>query len=138
MKIIYKSLMTIAFAGLSLASCDKELKEETAMEVGVVTDSNVSFDGKTVTVKKGNPVTFSFDGDPDFISFLIWSTIGTSIAFALNIGADVEPDPLLPLSEPESVSCITFNSSYDANCCCFAFAFFLLAFVFLSVACVFL
>ena len=27
MKIIYKSLMTIAFAGLSLASCDKELKE---------------------------------------------------------------------------------------------------------------
>ena len=61
--------MTIAFAGLSLASCDKELKEETAMEVGVVTDSNVSFDGKTVTVKKGNPVTFSFDGDPDFISF---------------------------------------------------------------------
>ena len=41
MKIIYKSLMTIAFAGLSLASCDKELKEETAMEVGVVTDSNV-------------------------------------------------------------------------------------------------
>lgn len=34
MKIIYKSLMTIAFAGLSLASCDKELKEETAMEVG--------------------------------------------------------------------------------------------------------
>ena len=69
MKIIYKSLMTIAFAGLSLASCDKELKEETAMEVGVVTDSNVSFDGKTVTVKKGNPVTFSFDGDPDFITF---------------------------------------------------------------------
>ena len=69
MKTIYKSLMTIAFAGLSLASCDKELKEETAMEVGVVTDSNVSFDGKTVTVKKGNPVTFSFDGDPDFISF---------------------------------------------------------------------
>ena len=41
--------MTIAFAGLSLASCDKELKEETAMEVGVVTDSNVSFDGKTVS-----------------------------------------------------------------------------------------
>lgn len=34
MKTIYKSLMTIAFAGLCLASCDKELKEETAMEVG--------------------------------------------------------------------------------------------------------
>lgn len=69
MKIIYKSLMTIAFAGLSLASCDKELKEETAMEVGVVTDSNVSFNGNTVTVKKGSPVTFSFNGDPDFITF---------------------------------------------------------------------
>ena len=27
MKTIYKSLMTIAFAGLCLASCDKELKE---------------------------------------------------------------------------------------------------------------
>ena len=69
MKIIYKSLMTIAFAGLSLASCDKELKEETAMEVGVVTDNNVSFNGNTVTVKKGSPVTFSFNGDPDFITF---------------------------------------------------------------------
>ena len=42
MKTIYKSLMTIAFAGLCLASCDKELKEDTTMEVGVVTDSNVS------------------------------------------------------------------------------------------------
>lgn len=52
MKTIYKSLMTIAFAGLCLASCDKELKEETAMEVGVVTDNNVSFNGNTVTVKK--------------------------------------------------------------------------------------
>ena len=27
MKTIYKSLMTIAFAGLCLASCDKELKK---------------------------------------------------------------------------------------------------------------
>ena len=61
--------MTIAFAGLCLASCDKELKEETAMEVGVVTDNNVSFNGNTVTVKKGSPVTFSFNGDPDFITF---------------------------------------------------------------------
>lgn len=69
MKTIYKNLMTIAFAGLCFASCDKELKKETAMEVGVVTDSNVSFDGKTVTVKKGSPVTFSFNGDPDFITF---------------------------------------------------------------------
>ena len=63
MKTIYKSLMTIAFAGLSLASCDKELKEETAMEVGVVTVQQCQLDGKTVTVKKGSPVTFSFDGD---------------------------------------------------------------------------
>ena len=36
MKTIYKSLMTIAFAGLCLASCDKELKEDTAMTVGSV------------------------------------------------------------------------------------------------------
>ena len=42
MKIIYKSLMTIAFAGLSLASCDKELKEETAMEVGVRSEEHTS------------------------------------------------------------------------------------------------
>ena len=52
MKTIYKSLMTIAFAGLCLASCDKELKEDTAMEVGVVTDSNVSFDGKNCNCKE--------------------------------------------------------------------------------------
>ena len=68
MKTIYKSLMTIAFAGLCLASCDKELKEDTAMEVGVVTDSNVSFDGKTVTVKKGSPVTFSGHPGPGRLS----------------------------------------------------------------------
>ena len=54
MKTIYKSLMTIAFAGLSLASCDKELKEETAMEVGVVTDNNVSFNGNTQKRQSGN------------------------------------------------------------------------------------
>ena len=35
MKTIYKSLMTIAFAGLCLASCDKELKEETAMSASM-------------------------------------------------------------------------------------------------------
>ena len=103
MKTIYKSLMTIAFAGLSLASCDKELKEETAMEVGVVTDSNVSFDGKTVTVKKGSPVTFSFDGDPDFISF-----------FSGEIGHEYKHRDRIEMQPEDVEKCeINFSILYD-------------------------
>lgn len=69
MKAIYKILMTAVFSSLFLTACDQELKEETRMEVGVATDNNVSFDGKTITVKKGSPVNFTFNGSPDFISF---------------------------------------------------------------------
>ena len=69
MKAIYKIAMTIVFSGLCLVACDKELKEDTHMDISVETNDHVSFDGKTVTVKKGSPVTFSFNGDPDFISF---------------------------------------------------------------------
>lgn len=65
----YKFLTAIAFIGLGLSSCDKELKVDTALEVGVMTDNNVNFDGKTVTIKKGSPVTFTFTGGPDFITF---------------------------------------------------------------------
>ena len=43
MKTIYKSLMTIAFAGLCLASCDKELKEETADNSSVALSGRILF-----------------------------------------------------------------------------------------------
>ena len=65
----YSFISAIAFFSLFLVSCDKELKEDTQLNVSVATDNNVSFDGKTVTVKAGTPVTFNFDGDPDFITF---------------------------------------------------------------------
>lgn len=65
----YKLLAAIVCLGLGLTACDKELKENTKLNVGVATSQDVSFDGKTVTVKKGTPITFTLDGDPDFITF---------------------------------------------------------------------
>lgn len=65
----YKLLTAIAFLSLGLTACDKELKEDTELHVGVATSQDVNFDGKTVTVKKGTPVVFTLDGDPDFITF---------------------------------------------------------------------
>lgn len=65
----YKLLTAIALLSLVAVACEKELKEDTQLNVGVVTEENVSFDGKTVTVKKGTPLTFTLDGDPDFITF---------------------------------------------------------------------
>lgn len=65
----YSIFSAVALFGLLFASCDKELKEDTQLNVSVATDNNVSFDGNTVTVKAGTPVTFNFDGDPDFITY---------------------------------------------------------------------
>src|SRR5574344_1144222 len=65
---IYKYLF-MALLGMTAVACENELKTDTALNVGVTTSSDVSFDGTTVTVKKGTPVQFNLDGDPDCISF---------------------------------------------------------------------
>ncbi|GAE20806.1 DUF5017 domain-containing protein [Bacteroides pyogenes] len=70
----YKLAILAGVMGAFVASCDKELKEDTKLHVSVAAEENVGFDGKTVTVKKGTPVTFNFSGDPDFITFFSGET----------------------------------------------------------------
>lgn len=65
----YKTALAIALLSFGLGACDKELKENTQLSVDVTESQNVTFDGKTVTVKRGTPVTFNLNGDPDFITF---------------------------------------------------------------------
>ena len=64
-----KFLIAAGIASLALVSCENELSPDVALNVNVATQEGVSFDGQTITVKKGTPVTFNFSGDPDFITF---------------------------------------------------------------------
>lgn len=70
----YKLVAAIALLSFGLSACDKELKEDTQLNVSVAETQDVKFDGNTVTVKKGTPVTFNFNGDPDFITFFSGET----------------------------------------------------------------
>ena len=65
----YKSFLLIGIVGALFAACDKELKQNTVLNVDVLSDNTIQFDGHTVTVPKGKPVTFTISGDPDFITF---------------------------------------------------------------------
>lgn len=61
-------LLMVAAMGLS-TGCDSELEREAGLQVGVRSSADVQVSGNTVTVKRGTPVEFLFDGDPDFITF---------------------------------------------------------------------
>lgn len=62
-------LIAAGIASLVLSSCENELKQDAELNVNVATTGEVSFDGQTITVKKGTPVEFHFNGDPDFLTF---------------------------------------------------------------------
>ena len=52
-----------------VTSCENELKEKASLHVSVVQNTNVAVQGDTIVVKKGSPITFLLNGDPDFITF---------------------------------------------------------------------
>lgn len=63
---------TLAFgiAALAFTACENELKKDAELNIGVETSDAVGFDGQqTITVKKGTPVNFLIDGDPDYLTF---------------------------------------------------------------------
>ncbi|MCD8183546.1 MAG: DUF5017 domain-containing protein [Bacteroides sp.] len=64
-----KLLIAAGIASLTLASCENELTKDAKLNINVATNDGVSFDGQTITVKKGTPVEFQFNGDPDYITF---------------------------------------------------------------------
>lgn len=64
-----KLFMAIGFAGLLFTACENELTQDAELSVNVSTDNGVSFDGQTISVKKGTPIQFHFNGDPDFLTF---------------------------------------------------------------------
>lgn len=52
-----------------LTACSDALDDEVSMTVNVSQDENVQVEGDTIVVKKGEPVTFNFTGNPDNITF---------------------------------------------------------------------
>lgn len=63
-------MYAFVLSAFALASCSKELTEGLDdVNIGVVTDDNVMYDGMIVTAKKGQPVEFTINGEPDFVTF---------------------------------------------------------------------
>ncbi len=59
-----------ALSAFALVSCSKGLTEGLDdVSVGVVTNENVVRDGMVVTAKKGQPIEFTINGEPDFVTF---------------------------------------------------------------------
>ncbi len=54
---------------LSLAACDDELDTKASIEVAVVQNDAATVVADTVVVKRGEQLTFKFEGNPDFITF---------------------------------------------------------------------
>lgn len=62
--------LLLSLATLLFASCEKELdKSLTDVSIGVSTNDQVRYQGNIVTVKKGTPIEFLLNGEPDFVSF---------------------------------------------------------------------
>ena len=67
-----KAFKILTFVSLPFiaVSCKQTLFEDIDMAgVNVVESENVKYDGKIITVKKGEPVNFDLVGSPDFITF---------------------------------------------------------------------
>ena len=63
-------LLILSLGALLFASCEKELDRSlTDVSVSVATNENVRYEGNIVYVKKGTPVNFLLQGDPDYVSF---------------------------------------------------------------------
>lgn len=63
-------IYAFAFFAFALASCSKELTEGLDdVNIGVTTNEDVMYDGMIVTAKKGQPVEFVINGEPDFVTF---------------------------------------------------------------------
>lgn len=61
--------LLIPLFALALVGCEDELEEKAALDVTVSSTGNVTWEGNTIVVKKGTPLTFDFTGNPDFITF---------------------------------------------------------------------
>ena len=64
-----KLFLTVGLMGAVLTSCEKELHKDAELDINVQTNENITFDGKTITVKAGTPITFQLGGENDFLSF---------------------------------------------------------------------
>lgn len=64
------SIYTILISALVMTSCNKEMtKGLEDVSVSVTPGANVTVDGLTVTVNRGEPVVFNINGEPDFVTF---------------------------------------------------------------------
>lgn len=68
MKLNKFLLLTASIAGLVFMSCENEMKQDPELDI-VVTGDGVAYDGQTITVQKGTPITFQLGGENDFLTF---------------------------------------------------------------------
>lgn len=64
-----KMIIALGIVSIGFTSCESEFTKDAELNVNVATNDGVSFDGQTITVKKGTPIEFQFNGDPDFLTF---------------------------------------------------------------------
>lgn len=63
-------LLAVSLGVLYFTSCEKELERDlTDAGVRVITNENVRYEGNILTVKKGTPIEFLLEGNPDYVSF---------------------------------------------------------------------
>ena len=104
-------LLLFSLGALLFASCEKELdKSLTDVSVSVSTNDQVRYQGNIVTVKKGTPVEFLLNGEPDFVSF-----------FSGEIGHQYAYRDRQEISADDIVSCellfSLWNATGNANSC---------------------
>lgn len=66
-----KTYSVILLAGAAaFASCDNSLQQDLSdAGVSVMADEQVKYENNVITVRKGTPITFSLEGNPDYITF---------------------------------------------------------------------
>lgn len=65
---VYKFFLLVTT--MMVSACSQTLYEDLdTTSVGVTPDENVQVGGNVITVKKGTPIEFQLNGDPDFITF---------------------------------------------------------------------
>lgn len=63
-------LLILSIGMLWLISCDNRLEQDLSdAHIGVAVNENVKYEGNILTVKKGTPVEFLLQGNPDYITF---------------------------------------------------------------------
>lgn len=102
-------LLLFSLATLLFVSCEKEMDKSLAdVSVSVSVNEQVRYEGNIVTVRKGTPVQFLLNGEPDFVSFFS-GEIGHQYIYRDRI--EISPDNIESCDLKFSVYAMNGNSN---------------------------